>query len=260
MKLVFIGSGNVATVLGKKARKSGHTILQVISRNPEHAKELATQLDCSYTADNSAIDLSADMYIFSISDKGLSDLKDFTGLSEKFVIHTAGSVPMNVLKDISANTGVLYPLQSIRKDMDSNTPIPLLIDANTAENKVLLKDFANGISEIVEFATDDDRINIHIGAVFVCNFTNHLYQLAEKYCIETGINFKLLYPLLLETAQRIKEDSPRIMKTGPAVRKDMVTINRHLGLLSRYPDLHAIYEVLTNSIMHQEELEDNDIE
>lgn len=255
MKLVIIGSGNVATVLGNRAKKSGHAILQVISRNPVHAKELANQLECNYTDDNRAIDLSADLYIFSISDKGLYDLTEFEGLSEKLVIHTAGSVPMHVLKAVSENTGVLYPLQSIRKEMDPATSIPLLIDANTPENKLLLKDFAASISEIVEFAKDEDRINIHIGAVFVCNFTNHLYQLAEKYCTKTHIDFKLLYPLLLETAQRIKENSPRNMKTGPAVRKDMVTINRHLNVLSSYPDLHSIYQLLTDSIILAEESE-----
>ena len=62
------------------------------------------------------------------------------------------------------------------------------------------------------------------------------------------LDFNLLKPLIGETAQRLAFTSPRSVLTGPAVRKDDVTIEKHLQLLAGHPALKHIYEQLTGSI------------
>ena len=48
MRITLIGSGNVATTMGRKIYQSGHIIHQVYSKTPGHAAHLAEQLGIGY--------------------------------------------------------------------------------------------------------------------------------------------------------------------------------------------------------------------
>ncbi len=249
MKVVIIGSGNVATVLGRLFKKNNHDIIQVVSRNAAHAKLLAEELDCPYIDNNGIINQDGELYLVAVSDAALYSLSNSTHLGKKLVLHTAGSAPKDVLKNISVNYGVLYPLQSLRKEMDYLDDIPFLIDGNTEETITLIEDFAKTISANVVKACDDERLKLHVAAVVVSNFTNHLYALAEDFCKQENIDFKLLAPLINETANRVTKVSPSAMQTGPAARNDLFTLDKHLRLLSNHPKLKYIYLKITDSIM-----------
>lgn len=249
MRIVIIGSGNVATVLGRLFKKNGHEIIQVISRTADHAKNLAIELGCSFTDYNGIIDKQADIYMFAVNDSALYDLNKTIQLGNKLILHTAGSVPKDVLKDVSRNYGVLYPLQSLRKEMEYPHDIPFLVDGNTEETITLIEDFAKSFSASVSTATDEERLKLHVAAVIVSNFTNHLYALAEEFCKKEKVDFKLLVPLIKETAERVATHSPADVQTGPAARNDIFTLDKHLRLLSDYPKLKYIYLKLTDSIM-----------
>ncbi len=249
MQIVIIGSGNVATVIGRLLQKNGHTIMQVVSRNTAHAKSLANELHCDHADYTGTINKDAELYLVSVIDAALYELNNSINLGNKLVLHTAGSVPKDVLKDMSVNYGVLYPLQSLRKEIMYNNDIPFLIDGNTEEIKTLVEDFARTISSNIAKADDDERLKLHVAAVIVSNFTNHLYALAEEFCAKEKIDFKLLLPLIKETAARIETLSPATVQTGPAARKDVFTLDKHLRLLSDHPKLKYIYLKLTDSIM-----------
>lgn len=95
---------------------------------------------------------------------------------------------------------------------------------------------------------DDTRMKLHVAAVIVSNFPNHLYALAEDYCEKEGLDFKQLVPLIEETASRIKDISPKQAQTGPAIRHDKETLQKHIELLKEHPQLKNIYLLLTESI------------
>lgn len=249
MRVVIIGSGNVASVLGRLLHKNNHEVIQVVSRNAAHAKTLADELKCSFSDSESTVDRSADIYLFAVSDGALYELNKSFQLGNKLVLHTAGSVPKDVLKDISVNYGVLYPLQSLRKEMKYSDDIPFLVDGNSDETITFVEDFAKTLSGKVEKASDEERLKLHVAAVVVSNFTNHLYALAEEFCISEKIDFSLLAPLIKETAARVETHSPASVQTGPAQRNDVFTLDKHLRLLSNYPRLKYIYLKLTDSIM-----------
>ena len=179
MRVVIIGSGNVASVLGRLLKQKGHEIVQVISRNAVHAQILASELQCPCSDNNSSVDMSAGLYLVAVSDGALYELNKSFHLGNKLILHTAGSVPKDILKDISVNYGVLYPLQSLRREMDYPSDIPFLIDGNTEETITFTEDFAKTISGTVAKACDEERLKLHVAAVVVSNFTNHLYALAE---------------------------------------------------------------------------------
>ena len=249
MKIVLIGSGNVASVFGRLMKSKGHELVQVISRNPGHAQVLAEELGCAWSGSSDTVNRDADIYLVAVSDSGLYELNKSFYLGNKLILHTAGSVPKDVLKEISTNYGVLYPLQSLRREMAYTGDIPLLIDANSDEALTLLEDFARTLSGNVSTASDEQRLKLHVAAVVVSNFTNHLYALAEEFCRNEQVDFKLLVPLIQETANRTASQSPAAMQTGPAVRNDIFTLDKHLRQLADHPALKYIYLKLTDSIM-----------
>ncbi len=248
MDVAIIGSGNVATVLGRLIAKT-HRIVHVCSRNPEHAAILAREFECTHSDLENISQVSADIYLIAVSDAALENLASFH-VHDKLVVHTAGSVSIDVLKNVSHNYGIIYPLQSLRKEMAVVPQIPLLADGNTADNFYAIEAFAKTISTDVKRADDEQRLKLHTAAVIVSNFTNHLYSMAEEFCNKEHVDFDLLKPLILETALRIQHESPGKLQTGPAIRKDIQTLDKHLRLLSNYPKLRTTYLRLTDSIMN----------
>lgn len=249
MEIVMIGTGNVASVLGRKFKAAGHHILQVAGRNSSEASALAYEWNTVSTNYLSAINGTADVYIIAISDDAIASVAEQLRLPGRVIAHTAASVPAGVLKNVSKHYGVFYPLQSLRKEMADLPEIPVFFTGSDERTDNLLANLARSISgKHAVHAGDDVRMRLHVAAVFASNFTNHLYALAEDYCNKEGLEFKELFPLIEETANRIKTISPQNAQTGPAIRHDDATIKKHLELLSGHPHLKKIYEVLTESI------------
>ncbi len=254
MRIVLLGSGNTATVLGRRIREMNHVIVQVFNRTEQPGKALAISLGSEFTNNPQQITREADLYILAISDDALSDVSSWLPHRSQLVVHTAGSVSKEVLQPVASNYGVLYPLQSLNAAINTIPPIPFLVDASSSENLAFLFDFAKSLSVDVEVASDDDRRAMHLAAVMVNNFTNHLFAVAEKYCESRHLNFRLLLPLIGETVSRLDYLPASRLQTGPAIRNDNSTIERHLQLLTKHPELSKLYETLTESIrlFHQE--------
>lgn len=249
MDIVLIGTGNAATILGRRFKAAGHTILQVAGRNSAAASALAYELDTVSTNYWTSVNKNADVYIIAVSDNAIDNITAELKLPGKVVAHTAAAVPKEVLKSVSNHYGVFYPLQSLRKETESLPDIPLFVDGSDEKTISVLEKLAHSISaEKVVQAGNDERVKLHVAAVFVNNFTNYLYVLAEDYCKKEGIDFKLLLPLIEETASRVKSNSPRSVQTGPAMRHDGETIQKHLELLKTYPELGEVYTFLSDSI------------
>lgn len=248
MDIVIIGTGNTATVLGKKLFAAGHRIVQVFGRDSTAASELAYALHTESTNYFNIITRSADLYLLAVSDLAVEVVLQELQLTEKLVVHTAASVPMEVLKGKARHYGVFYPLQSLKKEVGHLPHIPMMIDASDPATLELLNVLAHSISSQVYAAGDDMRLKLHLAAVMVNNFTNHLYALVENYCKKEGLDFYLLLPLIQETAARLAEISPQKTQTGPAARNDTATIEKHLALLQTYPQLQKIYAQFTESI------------
>lgn len=249
MNIVIIGSGNVAAILGRKFLKAGHSIVQIYSRNASAASELAYEWDTESTNYKSLIFKNADVYILAVSDAAIDEVVDDLSFPGKVVAHTAASVPKEVLQHVTSHYGVFYPLQSLRKEMTDLPEIPIFTDGSDEYAKKTLFSLAHSIaSENVTEAGDEARLKMHVAAVIVSNFTNHLYKLANDYCKKEGIDFNQLLPLINETTHRLQEVEPAKAQTGPAIRHDKETIQKHLQLLSRHPQLQKIYQLLSESI------------
>ncbi len=250
MRVVIIGAGNVASVFGRLILAASHEIIQVYSRSISSAQSLGKELGCSFVDNLEAVDLTADIYILAITDNALQNIQDSVFLGDKLVVHTAGSVSKKVLSNISSQYGVLYPLQSLRKDQSADQSIiPLLIDANKESVLSIIEQFAFTLSSVVCIVGDDKRLCLHLAAVIVNNFTNHLYTLTAEYCKNEEVDFKMLQPIIEQTSLRLRANLPADLQTGPAIRNDQSTLDKHIQALANHPELKTIYLIFTESLL-----------
>jgi predicted short-subunit dehydrogenase-like oxidoreductase (DUF2520 family) len=255
MNIVLVGSGNMATQLGRAFKMAGQDIVQVWSRNIDHARELADTLASEAITDLFDLDRKADIYIISVNDEAIKELAQALKVGDKLIVHTSGSTGIDVLKDSSSKIGVFYPLQTFSKSKAIDfRQIPIAIEGNSPEVTSTIHAIADRLSEKVIELSSEQRKALHIAAVFACNFTNHLYALSKRLLTDQQLEFDLLTPLINETVTKALLNDPITMQTGPAVRGDQSTINAHLDLLNDKPELKELYQKLSQSIVNLQAL------
>lgn len=244
VSIVLIGTGNVSKHLFDAFILSTEiSILQVVGRNIKALEYYKNRSNIEHDFSKIA---NADIYIIAVSDDAIAEVS--TSLIDKkgLVVHTSGSVSMNDLSN--PRKGIFYPLQTFSKEkkVDFKT-IPICIEAEKEIDFTLLKKVAETLSNQVYKISSEQRKSIHLAAVFVNNFTNHLYHIGNKICAENQVSFEILKPLITETAQKVESLPPIEAQTGPAKRNDSETIERHLSQLKN-KDYKDLYTLLTKSI------------
>lgn len=250
MKVVIVGSGNVATHLSlAMASLEGIEICQVYSPTEAHAEILAERLNCDSVTDPTQIRKDADVYLFALKDQALETVIRAVPANDGLWLHTSGSMPMQVFAGYTERYGVLYPLQTFSKSREiSFQGIPLFIECHREEDKNCLEELARRLSGKVCELSSEKRRSLHLAAVFACNFTNHIYALAEEILAKEGLSRDYLFPLIDETAAKVHELPAQEAQTGPAIRYDENIINKHLGMLADDPDVQTLYRLLSQSI------------
>lgn len=246
ISISIIGSGNVAQHLIQAILKSDQLqLVQVFARTKESVSHLVPA--DAITSEITKLKL-ADLYIISVSDDAIPGISNSLSFKNQLVVHTSGSVSINDLND-SNRKAVLYPLQTLSKNKAIDfTKVPLCIEAQNESDLELLNEVAKNLSRQVYQIDSVQRKSLHVAAVFVSNFANHMYAIGNDICNEHQIPFEILKPLIAETAQKIDLLSPSEAQTGPARRNDTTTINKHLAILSD-ANQREIYKLLTKSII-----------
>ena len=250
MDIVLLGSGNVATHLGGALLNAGHRVVQVYSPTKAHAEILARTLNAAAIDNLPAIATGADAYIIAVKDDAIAQvIAQLPSPLHGVVVHTAGSVDIGVLAVHAANYGVLYPVQTFSKAKAVDfTTIPIALEASDEATHHRLAQLAGSLSNRVFNCNSKQRLSLHVAAVFACNFTNHLYTIAADLLDEHGLDFDLITPLILETAEKVMEHHPRDVQTGPAVRNDVRTMQKHLELLETDTSLAQLYRLISERI------------
>ncbi len=248
-KIVLIGAGNVGYHLGNRLYEKGLRIQQVFSRVKEKAENLASEVNAQAITKLSNITLDADLYILAVHDSAIAEVATQLPVLDKLVVHTSGATPSTALQPHFQRFGIFYPLQtfSISKEVDFEQ-IPICVHANQEADLQALENLARQISPKVYRIDDEQRAILHVAAVFVNNFTNYLFQIGYDILEKEKLPFDLLRPLIRETAAKVQEHPPVEMQTGPAIRGDHATIDKHLQYLGRFPEYKHLYELLTENI------------
>lgn len=228
ISVLIVGNGNVGTQLFEAFQSINTLKVQLISsRNLKNIP-------------------AAEITIIAVTDDAIGEVS--SQISNDFVVHTSGSVPLSGLEN-RTRKGVFYLLQTFSKDKKVDfTEVPFCLEASTENDLKLLEKLARYLGQKIYHITSEQRKAIHVAAVFANNFTNHLYKIANDICETHKVPFEILHPLIKETAEKIKVLSPSQAQTGPALRKDAETIKNHLFLLSEKQQ--EIYKIITKSIQN----------
>ena len=249
-KIVFLGAGNMATRLAVALHEKGCEIQQIDSRTLDSARQLGMRLGehTSYTNSVADIITDADLYIFSLSDSALPDVIAQMKPNKALWVHTAGSMPMDIFANKCVRYGVLYPMQTVSKERDIDwREVPIFIEAANENDTQYLLSLSQRLSQNVRRCTSQQRESLHLAAVFACNFSNHMYAIAESLLKQQGLDFDVMKFLIRETELKAESISPRKSQTGPAVRNDVNVMNKHLALLGEAPE-SEIYRLISDSI------------
>ena len=249
---VIIGAGNVATHLAPALIKAGIEILQVYSRTESSAIVLASKVNAKHCTNPEEIEKNANYYFYAVKDSAIAEIIRHTGKFQGIHIHTAGSVGIEVFEGKANHYGIIYPLQTFSKERETDfAKVPLFVEGNDADTRKLLMTLAEKLSEKTYFANSSQRARLHLAAVFACNFSNLLYDIASEIVSEEQGGFEELKPLIRETAEKVQTLSPRKAQTGPATRYDTVIIDKHLEMLSQQPELADLYEKMSKMIFQR---------
>jgi predicted short-subunit dehydrogenase-like oxidoreductase (DUF2520 family) len=255
MKVVLLGAGNVSFHLSKKFQSKGIEVLQIFSRKLARAAEIANHCNAQAVDSYSLISRDANVYILAVRDSAIEEVAENlvnVGFTNHLIVHTSGATPCKVFENTGIRRfGVLYPLQTM--SLSSNPDferIPFCIFANHDTDLVFLRNLVIAMGSKVFQTTDDQRATLHLAAVIVNNFSNHLFSIGENILAQRHLPFEMLIPLIQETAAKLENGLPKKMQTGPAIRNDFMTIAMHLKALKAYPEEYkVIYEQMTKSIM-----------
>lgn len=249
--IALIGAGNVATHLGKAWQQAGCKVVQVYSRTEQSASELAAYLGVPFVTSLDDVCTDADIYVVAVKDSVLQELIPalVKGREKALFVHTAGSMPMSVWQGLAPHHGVLYPMQTFSKAREVDfASVSFFVEANNKEDMETLMKLAETLSPKVYEATSEQRTYLHMAAVFACNFTNHMYALSAQLLEKHGLPFEAMLPLIDETARKVHELHPLKAQTGPAVRRDVNVMNKHLDMLVEEPKIRNIYKIISDNI------------
>lgn len=251
-KISIIGSGNVAWHLSQALENAGHSILEIYSPNIKNAKKLCAKLYEAVPTDSlNFLASKAELFIIAVSDKAISSVAKEVRISESsLIVHTSGTESIETLKDLPNPYGVFYPIQSFSRSRKINfKEIPVSIESSDKRNLTLLQKVAESISKkVLKHSTEQRRV-IHLACVFAANFTNHMFTISKGLLESNKLDFNLVKPLILEVVSKALEIGPENVQTGPAIRKDFNTINKHLSYLSEEQGLTDIYKSVTDDII-----------
>ena len=235
MRISFMGAGRVAHHLAHVLSQH-HQIVQIYSRTLATAQTLATQVKATATMNIEELSPEIDLVIIAVSDQAIASViaNVHQQLPNVLIVHTSGSTDIEILAQIHARAGVFYPLQTFSLERQINwSDTPIFVEAKSEDDLVLLAELANQLSTRVYSYTSAQRLSLHLAAVFACNFSNYCYDMAKQIVDAQHADFSLLYPLILETANKALHNDPKQMQTGPAMRGDQNILKMHEQMLQK---------------------------
>lgn len=248
IKIVLIGAGNLAFHFQKIfATSAGVDLIQWYSRSLEKIKPFESQIPIT----NRITDLRpADVYLIAVSDDAIAEISAKIK-TRALVVHCSGAVAVDQL--LCNTKGVFYPLQSFSKEHPSNFgDLTILIEAENKNNLETLYKLSNAIGSKSLEMDSKNRAFVHLTAVILNNFGNHLFDIGQGIAKANGIPFDIFHPLIELTYQKVKKVGAKNAQTGPAIRKDKETIKKNLDLITDQ-EIKKLYLLLTESIQRRHE-------
>jgi len=247
MKVAIAGTGNAAWHFAQLARQAGHELVGVWGRNSQKRRSFCDEIGVA-SLEDPALLAHAHLVILAVKDDAVGEVSEALP-PDAIVVHVSGSLPMQAITQ--SNRGVIWPMQTLTSGHPIDySKVPFCIEGESSGTLEVLHTFLEWHSPKMQVTVGNQRLIMHLAAVFACNFSNHLYAIASDLIRASGMSFDMLIPLIEATAMKVKSIAPPEAQTGPARRGDQLTLERHLHLLRNDPDKTALYELFTQLIQH----------
>jgi len=245
-----VGAGNVAFSLIPALQKKDIIVENVVSRDEIKAKKMASRYETGFKILDNGLKLDSQMIFLTVSDDYIEDVAAKLNVADsQILIHTSGSTDLTILKQHAKHSGVLYPLQTFTNQrLIDISRVPTCVEASDLQTLNILQDVAALLSSKFMIMSSKQRKQLHLAAVFVSNFTNHMYDIAHWLLEKEKIDFSLMYPIIEETTEKIKHMNPGEAQTGPALRGNKKIMEVHKNMLKSDHELFDLYEALSKSI------------
>ena len=258
LRVAVIGAGGVATSLVPALAAGGARVTQVFSRTLNNARRVAaTVAGCEAIDTLALLTREADVYVIAVKDDAIARVLDeaiaVAGNDgrQPLWLHTSGSTSIDVFGGRVDRCGVLYPMQSFSRSLRVEmSEVYFFTEGNNEPTQARVDAFARLMSPHVTPCDSRRREQLHIAAVFACNFANSLWTEADEIMTGAGLPFRALLPLIRFSVDKLNSLAPRESQTGPAQRRDTTIINRHLEALDG--KRRELYKMLTDNIIEQQ--------
>lgn len=249
MNIGFIGTGNMATNLAASFLGAGLSVKAMYSRNTLLHMDFSNEYGVEITDDLSKFEMLCDVIFITTPD---SEIEKYSQLiktnSEQTILHCSGSTVLSVIKHI--NSGVFYPLQTLTSQKLTNfKEVPIIVEASNSSTLEKINTIATKISNNVTTMDSEQRAKLHLAAVVTNNFVYYLNSLSREWLKQNNISDQLLKPLAIKTIENSFDGEPFTLQTGPAIRHDLNTIERHLAMLENNQEIQEIYKILSEEIL-----------
>ena len=243
-KIAIVGSGNVAWHLTKRLAAQNIEIT-VLARNKDKLVEFKKTFNVQTVPQIKPLK-DIDLYILAVKDTAIAQVAE--KLKNQPIVHSSGSIEMDLLSFYSDQFGVIYPFQTFRMQTHVEwEQIPVFIEACCPRFEQTVNSIARLLSPNVFYLSSQKRQYLHLAGVFTNNFINHLLAITRQILQSQGLNYEWIFPLLQKTIENAMLYDPIQVQTGPAVRNDKIVLQKHLQLLQN-PDWQQVYTVLSKSI------------
>ena len=247
--IAICGSGNVATHLAQAFYTKGIAIKGIYNRTYKNAVALADKVDARVLESLDDLPEDIDLLILAVPDIAIKDVARQLPAKKPLTVHVSGSTPIDALEAFCEDYGVMYPLQTFTKERTLNySEIPICVEANNQDNTHKLKQLSETISNDVRLTTSRERLVIHLSAVYASNFVNYMNVIATDLLTREDISRDILFPLIRETMNKLMDNNPADVQTGPAFRGDHGTLQKHIEVLSTDIENQKIYRILSEEI------------
>jgi predicted short-subunit dehydrogenase-like oxidoreductase (DUF2520 family) len=253
LKIAIIGTGNVAWHLARIIENSGNVITDIYNRDLNKAQHFSMDFFNATATDSLDFTKSkAQIFLLAVSDDAIESVASAVTLDRDAILaHTSGFVGLSALGYAQTkHIGVFYPLQTFSRGKSINfEEVPIGIEGDDSFTEELLLKLGSGISPKAQRMDSRARKNLHLAAVFACNFTNHMLTISREILKNKGLDFELLSPLIEETVSKSLSLGPENSQTGPAKRGDLETLDKHYEALSESEDIAEIYRIVSQNII-----------
>ena len=263
--VTIVGPGRLGQALGRLLAQAGVAIDLVAARQLARARKAARFIGTGRPAASRRSPLNrAEVILLTTADAAIEPVAralaargaDWRG---KVVLHTCGSLPSSVLKPLArrgAAIGSIHPFQTVPNPATGVRNLPGCYWAIEGDPH------ARAVGARIVRRLDGKpfpirpgrKVLYHASAFLVCPTLLALLDQSERLLDRVGVPSRIARPMLAgfvsETVENFAKLGARRALTGPAMRGDWPTIEKHLRELRRHaPEALPVYRELLRAIV-----------